>query len=459
MEMVNDVYKMKGMPVAIDLKKHNQPKRKLNIPKELVPIKNDDTNLIYEIVAKIGETDILDGKKTMTSGYNTSILGPVIRLRKGQQTRLIAKNQLNESTTFHWHGLEVAAANDGGPHHEIMPGQEEILEFNVIQEAGTLWLHPHPHKKTAKQVYEGLAALIYVEDDNSDQLLIPKDYGIDDIPLIIQDKTFTDDGQLDYQADYQADGTLGDTSLINGTINPYVDLTKGLTRLRLLNGSNSRNYRISFSDNIPFKQIATDGGFLESPVELTELILTPAERAEIVMDTRQLAVGDTISMLNGDHALIEFNQVAMPIVTNELPTTLNSIKRLSDEEVAKLPMKEFRLAGMGETVTINNEKFDMSVINFETKLQSPEVWRIINEPSMMGGMIHPFHVHGTQFQILSRNGTPVSGADKGWKDTVGLLPKETVELLIEFKVPGVFMYHCHNLEHEDNGMMGQFLVK
>ena len=424
----------------------------------MIPSYRSEKSVTYEIIAQKGEVELLEGVKTKTYGYNGMVLGPVIRLRRGQNAKLRAKNDLEETTTFHWHGLIAPSINDGGPHEEVYPGKEEELSFSVNQGAATLWLHPHPHKKTASQVYNGLAALIYIEDEVSDSLDLPKTYGVDDIPLIIQDRFFTEEGQWDYSKAYQADGTLGDTTLVNATINPMFDLTRNQTRLRVLNGSNARNYYLHLTNDRPFKQIATDGGFLEQPVELKELLLTPGERAEIIIDTHDLSYGDSLELLTEDHVLIEFYKRNKSEKNSVVPEKLTVIPIPTSEDKNKAVKREFHLSGMGETVAINGEKFDMSVINFESERHQPEIWRVINDPSMMGGMIHPFHIHGTQFQLLSRNGQLVTGQDKGWKDTVGLLPNETIELLVKFKEPGVFMYHCHNLEHEDNGMMGQFLV-
>src|SRR5699024_6847088 len=197
-------------------------------------------------------------------------------------------NEPDEETTFHWHVREVPGEGDGGPHSIIEPGEEKRIEFEVTQEASTLWCHPHPVGKTGEQVYNGLAGLIYIEDDNSKSLDLPNKYGKNIIPLILQDRTFEDKKQLNYSAAMNEDATIGETSLINGTLNPKLTVNQEKVRLRLLNGSNARNYTFKLNTGDSFLQVATDGGFLNEPKKLDEITLTPSERAEIVIDFSKL---------------------------------------------------------------------------------------------------------------------------------------------------------------------------
>src|SRR5699024_8200332 len=185
------------------------------IPPILEPDNDGDNKVEYTVRAQTGETEIFDGTKTKTYGYNGSFLGPMLRFEEGKAVKIRTINELDEKTTFHWHGLEVAGDADGGPHESLEPGEEEIIEFDVTQEASTLWFHPHPEGKTAEQVYNGLAGLIYIEDDHSKSLGLPNTYGENDIPLIFQDKTFDDEGQLNFSAAMNDDGTIGETLLIN----------------------------------------------------------------------------------------------------------------------------------------------------------------------------------------------------------------------------------------------------
>lgn len=430
---------------------------KLNIPTLLES--DDGKGTAYTVRAGKGKTEIFNGIESETLGYNGSFLGPMLRFEKGETVKIKLINELDETTTFHWHGLEVAGSADGGPHDVLEPGEEKIIEFDVAQEASTLWFHPHPMGNTAKQVYNGLSGLIYVEDEQSRNLGLPNEYGVDDIPLIIQDKIFDEHKQLNYEAAMNIDGTVGDTLLINGTLNPKLAVNKGKVRLRLLNGSNARNFTFKLNTGEPFVQIATDGGFLNEPLTLEELTLTPSERAEIIIDFSQLKTVEDLALVNEeDSILLPFEVLDQEGMTAELPQQLNDFAVTEEEK--NLPVsKKIELFGMMDMVTINGVKYDPNRIDFTQKQGVTEVWEIYNKPDMMGGMIHPFHVHGTQFKVISRNGEAPSESEQGWKDSISIDPDETVKIAIQFKHKGIYMFHCHILEHEDSGMMGQIKVE
>jgi len=341
----------------------------------------------------------------------------------------------------------------------IKPGEEKVIEFKVEQEAATLWFHPHPEGKTSEQVYNGLAGLVYIEDANSKSLGLPNDYGKNDIPLIFQDKVFDEQKQLNYRAAMNDDGTIGDTLLINGTVNPKLTVKKEKVRLRLLNGSNARNFTFKMNTGDSFIQIATDGGFLNEPVTLNEVTLTPSERAEIVVDFTALNTANDLALINEDGSiLLPFEVSNQEGETDEMSTMLNDFS-LTEEEKNLPVTKKIELFGMMEMVTINGKKFDPDRIDFTQEQGVTEVWEIYNKKDMMGGMIHPFHIHGTQFKIISRDGEEPAENEQGWKDSISVDPGERVKIAIQFNHKGVYMFHCHILEHEDNGMMGQIEVK
>ena len=420
---------------------------------------DDEKGSVYTVRAQKGKTEIFDGTETVTYGYNGSFLGPMIRLEKGDTVKIKTVNELDEETTFHWHGLEVAGSADGGPHESLKPGEEKVIEFKVEQEASTLWFHPHPEGKTAEQVYNGLAGLIYIEDANSKSRGLPNDYGKNDIPLIFQDRTFDDKKQLNFSAAMNDDGTIGDTLLINGTLNPKLAVNKEKVRLRLLNGSNARNYTFKLNTGDSFVQIATDGGFLNKPVTLKEITLTPSERAEIVIDFSQLDTENELALINEDGSiLLPFEVSDQNGKVSEIPGEMNNFS-ITEEEKSLPVTKKLELFGMMDQVTINGKKFDPERIDFTQQQGETEVWEIYNKPDEMGGMIHPFHIHGAQFKILSRNGEEPPENERGWKDSISIHPDETVKIAIQFKHKGVYMFHCHILEHEDNGMMGQVKVE
>ncbi len=413
----------------------------------------------YTLRAQTGQTEIFEGVQTRTYGYNGSFLGPMLQFEKGETVTINLINELDEDTTFHWHGLEVSGNNDGGPHNVLKPGEESTIEFEVTQEAATLWFHPHPKGQTSEQVYNGLAGLIYINDENSKNLGLPNDYGENDIPLIFQDRVFDDEKQLNYKAAANEDGTVGDTSLINGTLNPKLSVDKEKVRLRLLNGSNARNYTFKLNTDDDFVQVATDGGFLNEPVSMKELTLTPSERAEIIIDFSKIDSSEEIALIDEEGStLLPFEVSDETDEETNIPAEMNDFSVTEEEK--NLPVtKEIELFGMMDMVTINGKKFDPERIDFTQEQGITEVWEIYNKPDMMGGMIHPFHIHGTQFKIISRNGVAPPENEEGWKDSISVAPDETVRIAIQFKDKGIYMFHCHILEHEDNGMMGQIKVE
>src|SRR5699024_55851 len=332
---------------------------------------------------------------------NTSFLGPVVRLQEGQKAHITLKNSLDEVTTFHWHGLIIEGEGDGGPHEEIQPGEEKEITFDVQQDDATLWFHPHPEGITSKQVFDGLAGLLYIENEAEN----PFEYGKNDFPLILQDRTFNDDKQLDYEAVKDEDGTMGETLLINGTVNPYVDVKQEKVRFRLINGSNMRNYNLKLSNGEAFELIASDGGMLNEPTEMTELELTPSERAEIVIDFSETDSNETLSLMMDDETVL------LPFHVQDEASDMQGADIERDkqvevtEEEKNLPVtKELELFGMDDEVTINGKQFDKDRIDLTQKKGETEVWEVYNKPDDMGGMVHPFHIHGTQFKVISVNG-------------------------------------------------------
>lgn len=460
---------------AMTLKQSTQAPRPLAIPPLLKGTPDGQGRMVYNVTAQSGETDIKDGQKTATYGYNGSVLGPALLMRSGEKVTINLTNNLPEKTTFHWHGLAVRSDVDGGPHYPIAAnGGTGKVEFTVNQPAGTAWFHPHAMGLTASQVYKGLAGLIVIQDEQSDKLNLPHEYGVDDIPVAIQDRLFTKDNQWDYKSAYSDDGVYGDTLVVNGTINPYVEVPKKLVRLRLLDGSNARNMTLRMSDGSTMYQIASDGGLLEKPVPMEQISLVPGERAEVLVDFSRYENAAQLPSLvmqngaNGTVNVVEFrkgatwNTDAVTSTNSTIPTWDFETKK-HDEEIQKAASTDkiaqhIVMSGMAKDVTINGKKFSMDRIDLTAKLGSTEVWDISNSDGMMG-MIHPFHIHGVQFEVVSRNGVPVTPDEKGLKDTISVAPGEDVRIRIHFTQPGVFMVHCHILEHEENGMMLQLLVK
>ena len=432
----------------------------LPIPPLLKDHDSDPNKAEFHLTAQNATKEFVPGKKTETMGYNGNYLGPVIRVRKGQEVSVKVKNKLDDMTTIHWHGLEVDGDEDGGPHSGIQPGESWSPKFKIEQPAATLWYHPHPEQETGKQVYKGLAGLFLIEDEVSERLDIPKEYGVDDVPLVLQDKRFNSDGSFDYDLGMRdvMNGLQGDTMLVNGAINPFLEVPRGMMRLRLLNGSNASVYELSFSNNQSFYQIASDGGFLEEPVKMNKIVLGPAERAEIIVDFSELKKEETVQLDNKGSEFMKFKAKDESPKDDTIPAKLTTIEKMDPDQAVKT--RKFVFEGMGPMVNINGKQFDADRIDEELKMNDTEIWEISNSSGMgmMGGMMHPFHMHGVQFQVLDRDGDPPPANETGWKDTVLVNPEEKVRVIATFKHPGKFMYHCHILEHEDAGMMGQFKV-
>lgn len=445
----------------------------LNIP-PLLEYNESNKEKIYNLIIQKGETEIIDGIKTETYGYNGSMLGPTIKMRKNENYRFKIYNKLGEKTSVHWHGLKVDGEMDGGPHQNFINGTYWEPNFQITQPASTLWYHPHTLYKSGEQAYKGLGGFIIIEDENSDKLDIPKEYGIDDIPLVIQDKSLTRDGKLVYSNSHMTAmfGMRGNTVLVNGQILPEFKVQKKYIRFRLLNGSNATNYNYSFNDNREFYQIATDGGFLEKKNKINKLFLSPGERAEIIVEfTKEDKQNSNLRLLADDNEILKLNVQNLEKNIQELPEILSEIEHENIGD-AKISRKFILNDPYGPMYNINGERMDMNKINEFSKQNQTEIWEVTNSdqhhgiknqsPSYNGTKSvngHPFHIHSVQFLVLERNGKSPDPSEKGWKDTIFLEKNETVKLLIKFQNKGVFMYHCHILEHEDNGMMGQIKIE
>lgn len=427
----------------------------LAIPALLDDTDPDPMKAFYELDVQHGQMEFFPGVTTNTLGYNGNYLGPILRMKRGQEVEVKVNNLLDSPTTAHWHGLDVDGPNDGGPHQGIMPGETWTASFTVDQPAATIWYHPHFHHITGVQVYYGLAGLIYIEDDESADVNIPKEHGVNDIPLVVQDRNFKRNG--DFHHNMTGMGLEpGEFLMVNGTMNPYLELNRELVRLRVLNGSNYENMDFTFSDDRSFHQIASDGGFLEAPVEKNSLFLSPGERAEILVDFSSVA-SDHVKLMNGDDLVLDIYLSGEGASPAEIPASLVTVP---DIPVGENPTTRiFTLESMGIHGTINGKEFDMERVDEVVPLGETELWVIRNTDRNVHAPGHPFHVHGTQFQIVSRDGNPPPPEERGFKDTIFVANGEEVVIKVVFHKPGLFMYHCHMLEHEEHGMMGQFMVE
>jgi FtsP/CotA-like multicopper oxidase with cupredoxin domain len=409
-----------------------------------------------------GSSSFFGGPGTPTAGFNQGYLGPTILMQNGDLAAEV-QNTLDEPISAHWHGLLVPGEHDGGPHLAIAPGATWQPEMTIAQDPATVWYHSHIHERTAEQVYFGLAGVIHVTDGQDDARGLPSAYGVDDLTLVLQDRRVDASGRMVYDPSMMdvMHGFSGNRMLVNGQAGATAVVPEGITRLRLLNGSNARIYTLFFDDTRPMHLVATDGGFLPAPIALDTLRLAPGERAEILVDFSDGGTPVLMSDPGQSYGVLQFEtDIGIPTRITRLQEGLDGAPEdMSSADVMTRQVSlEMGMGGMmmgGDSFAINGRPFDMSRIDFEVSLGTVERWHV--RSSMVA---HPFHVHGVRFQVVTENGAPPRPENTGWKDTV-LVPGEA-EILARFDQPASreapFMFHCHILEHEDAGMMGQFTV-
>ncbi|MFA6901766.1 MAG: multicopper oxidase domain-containing protein [Gallionellaceae bacterium] len=452
------------------------------------------------------QAKVLKGDARAVTALPESYLGPVIRVHKGTKIRIHFFNDLPQDSVVHWHGLLVPEVMDGHPRYAIPPGSKYLYEFEVTNRAGTYWFHPHPHGHTGEQVYGGLAGLFIVTDDEERALKLPD--GERDIALVIQDRSFTRDNQLRYVGNGpgmagmmgRMNGFAGEQIMVNGRPDFTLMAARKPYRLRLLNGSNSRIYKLAWADGTPLTVIGTDGGLLAEPLRRQYVTLAPAERIELWVDFSGRKAGEELTlrslpfavssgggmmgggMMDGGglangaaFSVLNVKVGAGAALAEKLPERLASIAPLDPKQAFnyKNP-RTFSVTAGHMQWRLNGRVFEMEEVADDeiVKLGTTEIWQFINEATMgmMGGMPHPMHVHGVQFRVVERLVHPAASAawhslsdgfvNEGWKDVVLVMPGERVKVLMRFNnYPGLFVYHCHNLEHEDMGMMRNFEIK
>ena len=422
----------------------------------------------FRLTVAPGQSELLPGRPTATWGVNGPILGPTLRARRGDRVAVEVTNGLAEPTTMHWHGMHLPAAADGGPHQPIVPGATWRPEWTVEQRAATLWYHPHLHTTTARHVYRGVAGLFLIDDDEADRL--PHEYGVDDVPLILQDRRFTGDNALDERdlpyGGLRITGLLGDTVLVNGTYDPHFTVRTTAVRLRLLNGANARVFNVGFTDRREVALVATDAGLLREPVRLTRVPLSPGERAEIVVSFRPGeratlrsfpgAIGGNLMvdrLAGGDDTLdlVRFVAVGTLRGTPPLPPVLSDAPPVPPITGPAFPIT------MGD-FTLNGRTMDLNRVDRVARTGSVEPWDLTGTEWVP----HNLHVHGAAFHVLAVDDRPPAPHLRGEKDTVYIPPSGKVRLAVRFlrhsDPTRPYMFHCHVLAHEDSGMMGQFLA-
>lgn len=441
-----------------------------------IPATLDATNAALTVQSG---TAALGGGITVNAlGYGgATILGPTLRMRQGEQLNLAFTNNLSEATNIHWHGLEVPARQDGYPTDVTAPGASFQYSFPVKNRPGTYWYHPHPDMATASQAYRGLAGFFIVSSPEEAALGLPSgDY---DVPLVVQDKRLN--GGLNYNPDTddRSIGMFGESVLVNGTPGAVLEVATRTYRFRLLNGSNARIYNFALSSGAAFHLIGTDGGLLGAPTELSSILLAPGERADVLIDFNSLALGSDLYLQSNSFSgtgsqgkqtfkILKFKVARQDTDNFKLPAALMSVEQIpSSEAVATRQfnighmMNHGGMSGMSGMLMhqIDGKSFDATRRDEVVNAGTIEIWEFNNT---IGTETHPMHLHGVQFQVLSRSGGrgAVQSWEKGWKDTVLVFPGESVRIIIRFpENKGKFVFHCHNLEHEDGGMMLNYEIQ
>lgn len=453
---------------------------------------------------------VTHGDPAAVQACGDSYVGPVLRFRQGERVQVRFENRTGEPSIVHWHGMLVPAAMDGHPRSVIPSGHAFDYAFDIANRAGTYWYHPHPHGRTATQIYAGLAGPLLVSDAHERALGLPS--GAQERVLVVQDRRLDADNRLRYGGGMmqQMMGFLGDTVLVNGQTDFLLRVTRRPHRLRFLNASNARSYKLAWSDGTPLTVIGTDGGLLERPLTRPYVMLAPAERIELWADFSHYPANHELSlqslsfdgmpamggmmggmmngMMGGGTGMAAGTANGAPLSvcrvrvdgppvkdTQRLPARLVPLDGYAlADAVNRTRPRVIRLAMGRMRWTLNGRTFEMDAVARDEIVRAGdlEVWEFVNEggSSMMGGMMHPMHIHGVQFQVVSREiprefarayGTIRDGlVDEGWKDTVLVSPGERVRILVKFADgPGLFVYHCHNLEHADGGMMRNYRVQ
>ena len=389
-------------------------------------------------------------------------------------------NNLTDATTVHWHGFHIPAIMDGGPHQIIDAGSKWSPNFKIKNNAGTYWYHPHLHLKTYEQLAKGAGGFIIVKDPVESAMLLPRTYGIDDIPLVFSSRRFNNDNSIDVK------GAYGDYLLANGTLNAQVTLPKQCVRLRILNAEIERGYDVGLSNNRSFSIIGNDGGLLNAPVTATRVKIMPGERVEILINLGTDAEGSTLDLIaynagqkfgfpggepasGGEFGSLlnnkNFNLLRIKVGASTanaitiLPSKLASNNYWTNADVTNSRTINITGGQAGSAFTFDNNTYGFNSINQTIQLNAIEKWTIVNN-NIFG---HSFHVHDVQFKIIARSSGAVGEHESGWKDTVYVPLGETVTVIAKFDdfsdAVNPYMYHCHFSNHEDGGMMGQFLVK
>jgi spore coat protein A len=462
----------------------------LPLPPVLAPVRSDGEADYYELTQRVGRLDILPGGPTEVWGYDGRFPGPTIESRSGRRAVVRHRNELPVPTVVHLHGGRTPSEHDGYPTDLVLPvgGGEDghaahgaalaegawDYSYPLAQPAATLWYHDHRMDFTGPQVYRGLAGFHLVRDDQEEALALPA--GEREIPLMIVDRAFAEDGSFAYPAlpdrpgvePAFMNGVLGDCVLVNGAPWPVLEVTSTRYRFRLLNASNARRYRLALDPPPPqgrsFTQIGSDLGLLAEPVGHDVIAIAQAERFDVIVDFSAYPIGTQVTLVNelgqgGTAQVMRFVVARRGVEDSVIPARLADLRPLTRADA--VTRREFAFhpgeaSAHGVTLwAVNGRPFDPDRVDAQPELGSVELWKIRS-----AFVAHPVHIHLAPFQVLTIGGRDGPGSHHaGWKDTVNLDHGGEAELLVRFDgYRGRYVFHCHNLEHEDMAMMANFQV-
>jgi spore coat protein A len=444
--------------------KFSQP---LRVPPILSPVRIDEKTDYYEITQKEAETEFVPGTRTRIWGYEGMFPGPTIKARRGRTTVVRQTNRLRGETVVHLHGGVTEPDSDGFPTDMIMPGESRSYVYSNQGRGATLWYHDHAMDRTAHNLYMGLAGLYIIEDEAEAGLGLPTaEY---DVPLILQDRSFAQDGNFTYHAGRAGRiGAEGAVVLVNGVPWPRFEVATRKYRFRILNGSNATAFDLALLNGRPLLQIATEGGLLSLPVECPNIPLSMAERTEVLVDFSEYPLGTQIVLGNlggkgPKSEILRFDVTREEHGESSIPEKLGSVASLDPKLAVRTRVFEFGISveiNIHPLIwTINGKKFDPHLSMAQVEYGQVEIWHLKNRKFGWLEKLHPVHLHLVNFQVLERNGGPPKPWERGWKDTVSLDKGEEVKLIMRFDGHrGRYLMHCHNLEHEDHNMMARFDV-
>ncbi|HST66828.1 MAG TPA: multicopper oxidase domain-containing protein [Mycobacteriales bacterium] len=422
---------------------------RMPVPNVIRPMRAPDGADVYRIPIQPATAELLPGHPTAVRTYAGQFVGPTIRARTGRPVRVTYTNRLDGPANVHLHGGHNPAASDGHPMDIIEPGRSRTYTYPNRQQGATLWYHDHAHHLESENVYFGLHGFYILQDDAERRLNLPS--GEYDVPIMIKDVQLDADGALVYPAE------AATTLLANGVIAPRVEVAARKYRFRLLNGSNERTFRLTLA-GAELTQIASDGGLLPAPKVRSEIVLSSAERADVVIDFSQHPVGSHLVLYDISGPVLRFDVTRKAADTSRVPAVLRPLPALPPATVEREVVFSFDMTGTDPVGLINGQPYDPNRVDFEVKRGTTEIWTIRNADVALGAQ-HTFHLHLEQFRVLDHNGAPPTPAEEGRKDTIFLAPGDVIRVQTSFTdYVGTYVYHCHFLYHSVLGMMAQLRI-